>query len=329
MNDSNINNVSVDNRPKEIMFAYNNINNVFDAVKRAADRIGIKVLNEDINTFTVELEGKGGIFSKGDPITINLEKVKDLQTKIYFDDHSKKGTLASKNETVEKMKLMINQLLPKMKMPEESNETNNMVNDYNQTPIGNDNEQAAYSNQQIDNYNNQYNNPVPNYQNGEVPNQVMYQDTNMTGYNNQDVSNQQVNNYNNQYNNPVPDYQNGEVPNQVMYQDTNMTGYNNQDVSNQQMDNYNNQYNNPIPNYQNGEVPNQVMYQDTNMAGYNDQDISNQQVNNQQNVMDPVNDLMMGNYGGSETKTITSAPAQSSAKQNSDPLLDFMNNMNV
>ena len=247
MNDSNINNVSVDNRPKEIMFAYNNINNVFDAVKRAADRIGIKVLNEDINTFTVELEGKGGIFSKGDPITINLEKVKDLQTKIYFDDHSKKGTLASKNETVEKMKLMINQLLPKMKMPEESNETNNMVNDYNQTPIGNDNEQAAYINQQMDNYNNQYNN----------------------------------------------------------------------------------QYNNPIPNYQNGEVPNQVMYQDTNMAGYNDQDISNQQVNNQQNVMDPVNDLMMGNYGGSETKTITSAPAQSSAKQNSDPLLDFMNNMNV
>jgi hypothetical protein len=257
----------MDNKPKEIMFAYNNINNVFDVVKRAADRIGVKVLNEDINTFTIELEGKGGMFSKGDPITITLEKVKDLQTKIYFDDHSSKGTLSSKNDTIERMKMMVDQLLPKMKMPDESNETNNEMNANNQVPdytIGNNIQQAVYSTEPMDNYNNQ----IPDYQNQQmVPEQGMYQ-------------NQQM------------------VPEQGMYQDPNMANYM-PDASYQQM---------PMDNPQ---VNQQQVSADPNQGS------------------DPVNDLMMGKFGGSEPKSINNSTAQSSEKKNSDPLLDFMTNMNV
>ncbi len=308
----------MDNKPKEIMFAYNNINNVFDVVKRAADRIGVKVLNEDINTFTIELEGKGGMFSKGDPITITLEKVKDLQTKIYFDDHSSKGTLSSKNDTIERMKMMVDQLLPKMKMPEESNESNDEMNANNQVPdytIGNNIQQAVYSNQPMDNYNNQ----IPDYQNQQMmPEQDMYQ-------------NQQM------------------VPEQGMYQEQNMANYM-PNANYQSMDNYNNQ----IPDYQNQQmipeqdmhqnqqmIPEQGMYQEQNMANYmpdasyqqmpmdNPQIIQQQVAADPNQASDPVNDLMMGKFGGSEPKSINSSTAQSSEKKNSDPLLDFMTNMNV
>ncbi len=111
----------MDNKPKDFMFVYNNINNVFDVVKRSTSRIpGAKIISEDINNYTVEMKIGGGLFSKGDNITITLDKVEDLQTKIYFDDHSKKGALATKNKNIEKLKLVIDTLLPKIKMDVES-----------------------------------------------------------------------------------------------------------------------------------------------------------------------------------------------------------------
>ena len=104
---------------KDIMLVYNNINNVFGIVKRSADRIaGAKVVNEDINTFQIDMEFNSGMFSKNELVTINLEKINDLQTKIIFDDHSQKGVVAEKNKNIENLKMIIDSLMPKIKVPE-------------------------------------------------------------------------------------------------------------------------------------------------------------------------------------------------------------------
>ncbi len=121
----------MDNKPKDFMFVYNNINNVFDAIKRSTNRIpSAKIISENIETYTIEMKIGGGLFSKSDNITITLEKLDDLQTKVYFDDHAKKGSLAKKNKNIEKLKLVIDSLLPKVKMDVAS--PNDTVNNNNQ-----------------------------------------------------------------------------------------------------------------------------------------------------------------------------------------------------
>ena len=98
------------------MLLYNNIEDVYNACLNSVNRMPLSSINsENREANTIVTSFGGGLFSKGEDITITLDAISDTQTKVNFASSvvDNNNVTPKPNKNIEKLKVALESLLPK------------------------------------------------------------------------------------------------------------------------------------------------------------------------------------------------------------------------
>jgi len=131
------------------MLLYNNINDVYNACLNSVKRMPLSsISSDDRENNKIVISFSGGLFSKGEDITVTLEAINDNQTKVNFASSiiDKNNVTPKANKNIEKIKVTLASLLPKpvleetlekREMPQQLSNIQAPVNNI-QEPVNND-----------------------------------------------------------------------------------------------------------------------------------------------------------------------------------------------